>query len=82
MGVGSNKKTVKLGFNLKMINPDATTEMVSNKVYLQGIIYYQDDETAVIIYVDEAGKTANRIMTCIDIKTGKEKWKFKSSHRS
>jgi|GEM_PF-892220 len=53
---------------------DAKTELISNKIYLQGIIYYQDEDMAVIIYVDQAGKTASRIMTCVDLHSGKEKW--------
>ena len=59
---------------LDVFAPDAKTELVSDKIYLQGIIYYQDEDIAVIIYVDQAGKTANRIMTCVDLHSGNEKW--------
>lgn len=59
---------------LKVFKYPGETELVSDKIYLQGIIYYQDDDIAVIIYVDQAGKTANRLMTCVDLKSGKEKW--------
>ena len=59
---------------LKVFKYPGETELVSDKIYLQGIIYYQDDDIAVVIYVDQAGKTANRLMTCIDLKSGKEKW--------
>ncbi len=60
--------------HIKLVSKDAETETVSDKIYLQGIIYYQDDNIAVIIYVDQAGKTADRIMTCIDLSSGKDLW--------
>ena len=51
----------------------ATAEKMSNKIFLEGIIYHQDNDCAVIIHVSQIGKKADRIMTCID-NTGKEKW--------
>ncbi len=47
---------------------------VSENIYLEGIIYFNDNDCAVIIYLDQLGKKSNRIMTCIDLKTGDEKW--------
>jgi outer membrane protein assembly factor BamB len=47
---------------------------LSEKIYLEGIIYYQDDDCAIIIYLDKLGKKSDRTMACIDLKTGKEKW--------
>ena len=52
----------------------ATAEPTTDKVYLEGILYYHDEDCAIIIYLDQLGKKSNRIMTCVDIKTGKEKW--------
>ncbi len=45
-----------------------------DKVFLEGIIYYSDADCAIIIYLDKLGKKSDRIMTCVDLKTGKEKW--------
>ena len=44
------------------------------KIYLEGIMYYSDQDCAVIIYLDQLGKKSGRIMTCVDLKTGKEMW--------
>ena len=44
------------------------------KVYLEGIMYYSDNDCAIIIYLDKLGRVSDRIMTCIDLKTGKEMW--------
>jgi hypothetical protein len=51
----------------------ATGQKLSDKAYLEGIIYYQDHDCAIIIHVDQMGKVADRMMTCID-NNGKEKW--------
>jgi hypothetical protein len=51
----------------------ATCQKLSDKVYLEGIMYYQDNDCSIIIHVDQIGKVADRMMTCID-NTGKEKW--------
>jgi hypothetical protein len=47
---------------------------LTEKIYLEGIIYHQDEDCAIIIYLDKLGKKSDRIMTCVDIKTGKEMW--------
>jgi len=52
----------------------AKSELLSDKGYLEGIIYFQDSDYVVVIYLDQVGKVANRIMTCIDTKNGKEIW--------
>jgi hypothetical protein len=59
---------------LKVVMPDAKIEKIGDKTYLSGEMFYQDNDYAVFIYLDQAGKTANRIMTCLDAKTGKELW--------
>lgn len=59
---------------LKIVMPDANIEKIGDKTYLSGEMFYQDNDYVVFIYLDQAGKTANRIMTCIDAKTGKELW--------
>ena len=52
----------------------ATAEMVTpNRVYIEGIIFYQDSECCLIIHQDAAGKIADRMITCIGT-DGKEKW--------
>ncbi|NOS86695.1 MAG: hypothetical protein HOP31_16300 [Ignavibacteria bacterium] len=52
----------------------AASERVSGKSYIEGIIYFQDENNVFIVSVDKAGKKANRIFTCIDAVTGSEKW--------
>ena len=52
----------------------ATSEPISSKVYLEGIAYYKDEDCTLIISLDQLGKKSNRILTCIDAKTGNEKW--------
>lgn len=47
---------------------------LNEKIYLEGILYYTDNDCAIIIYLDKLGKVSDRIMTCVDLKTGKEKW--------
>jgi hypothetical protein len=59
---------------LKDIIPTAVIEKATDKTFLNGQIAYQDDDCVVIMYVDQAGKTANRLLTCFDSKTGKELW--------
>ncbi|MCX7878303.1 MAG: hypothetical protein N2510_06630 [Ignavibacteria bacterium] len=46
--------------------------------YIEGIVYHSDDDCAIIIHLDQIGKKANRMMTCVDSKTGKELWTVKS----
>jgi outer membrane protein assembly factor BamB len=52
----------------------AASEKVSDKSYIEGLIYFQDEDYVFIVSQDQAGKKANRIFTCIDAKTGSEKW--------
>lgn len=63
---------VKDDNNLKYYGLEA--RQLGEKVYLEGIIYHQDKDCAIIIYLDQLGKKSNRMMTCVDLKTGKEKW--------
>lgn len=51
-----------------------TSEKISDKNYIEGNIYSQDADYVFVVSLDQAGKKANRIFTCIDAKTGKEKW--------
>lgn len=44
------------------------------KVYLEGIMYYDDPDCAIIIHLDKLGKKSDRLMTCINLETGKEMW--------
>ena len=52
----------------------ATSQPLSDKVYLEGIAYHKDEDCTIIIYLDQLGRKSNRILTCVDVKTGKEKW--------
>ena len=45
----------------------------ANRVFIEGIILYQDDEAAVVLYQTQAGKKADRILTCVT-SAGKELW--------
>lgn len=45
-----------------------------DKVYLEGIMYHKDEDCAIIIHLDKLGKVSDRLITCIDLKTGKEMW--------
>jgi outer membrane protein assembly factor BamB len=47
--------------------------MAPGKAFLESELLYFDNEIAVVIHQDNVGKTANRMLTCVD-KTGKELW--------
>ena len=51
-----------------------TAKKLSEKVYLEGIMYHDDGDCAIIIHLDKLGKKSSRLITCVDLKTGKEKW--------
>lgn len=51
-----------------------TAERLTDKSFLEGIIYYQDNDCAIIIHLDQIGRKSNRMMTCVDLKTGRENW--------
>ena len=50
-----------------------TTQRMQDLVFLQGMIYHQDDEGAIIIHLNQTGRKADRIITCVD-HDGKIKW--------
>ena len=50
-----------------------STPLSQDKAYLEGIILDQDSNGAIVLHQDQAGKKANRMLTCIDA-SGKEKW--------
>ncbi len=50
---------------------------LADKVYLEGIMYHADEDCAIIIHLDKLGKVSDRMMTCVDLKTGKEMWTIK-----
>ncbi len=56
----------------------AKGKLLSNRIFLEGIIYHQDEECAIIIYLDQIGKKANRIMTCYELATGRALWTVKA----
>jgi len=47
---------------------------LGNKIFLEGIVYHEDTDCAIIIHLDKLGKKSERLMTCVDLETGKEKW--------
>lgn len=51
----------------------ASATLMTDKIFLRGIIYHQDNDGAVIVYVTQADKKADRVMSLID-RTGKVKW--------
>jgi hypothetical protein len=60
--------------SMKFFTGGLTAEPLTSKVFLEGIMYYQDKDCAIIIALDQLGKKSNRIMTCVDLQSGKEKW--------
>ncbi len=62
---------------LKQYN--AASEKVPGRNYIEGIIYYQDEKNIYIVSVDQAGKKANRIFTCVETASGEEKWSVKQN---
>jgi hypothetical protein len=44
-----------------------------DRVYIEGMIFYQDADGCLILHQDAAGQTADRLLTCVD-GSGKEKW--------
>lgn len=50
---------------------------LAEKIYLEGIIYHMDNESVIIVYLDQLGKKSNRFVACVDLKTGKELWTLK-----
>ncbi len=60
--------------SLEFFAGGAKGEPLGDRIYLEGIIYYQDEDCALIVHLDQLSKKSNRILTCIDMKSGKEKW--------
>jgi hypothetical protein len=58
---------------------DAKSEKVSDKNYIEGIIYAQDADYIFLVSLTQAGKKCDRIFTCVDAETGKEKWSIQQS---
>jgi len=48
------------------------------RVYIEGMIFYQDADCCLILHQDAAGQIADRLLTCVD-GGGKEKWTTSSS---
>src|SRR4030095_858794 len=60
--------------SLNFFSPGVTEELALEKVFLEGLIYYQDQDCAIIISPDHLGRESNRIVTCVDLKSDKIKW--------
>jgi hypothetical protein len=51
-----------------------TTERAApGSVYIEGVIFYQDADSCLVLHQDAAGQTADRLLTCVDA-GGNEKW--------
>ena len=58
---------------------DMTAELIApGKAFLESELLYFDDEIAVVIHQDNIGKTADRMLTCVN-KDGKELWTIPQS---
>lgn len=60
--------------NMLRMGYGATSRSLNETIYLEGIIYHQDKESVIIIHLDQVGKQANRILSCVDLESGKGKW--------
>lgn len=58
---------------------DASSVKVSDRSYIEGIIYAQDENSVFVISLTAAGKKSERIFTCIEAATGNEKWSVQQS---
>lgn len=67
------------GRNNMLKSYNASSEKISDKKYIEGIIYSQDNDFVFIVSLTQAGKKADRIFTCIDSETGQEKWSVQQS---
>ena len=52
---------------------DATAKLLNEKIYLESMILYKDDDAAIILHQDQIGKGAKRFITSVD-KNGSTKW--------
>ena len=62
--------------NLKTpaIWPNVAAEPAApGRVFIEGVIFHQDADSCLILHQDAAGKTADRLLTCLD-RNGREKW--------
>ena len=53
---------------------------IGSRVYLEGILYYQDADCAAIIHLDQVGKKANRMLTLVDLENKRELWTVKQDN--
>jgi hypothetical protein len=60
--------------NSLMSSAKATAEPATpNRVYIEGMIFYQDADGCLVLHQDAAGQIADRLLTRVD-GSGKEKW--------
>jgi hypothetical protein len=78
-GPKSRVKDSSLEFFLRdpkslMSSTKATAESVTpGRVYIEGMIFYQDADGCLVLHQDAAGQTAGRLLTCVN-GGGTEKW--------
>jgi len=57
-----------------MVSAKAIAESVTpGRVYIEGMIFYQDADGCLVLHQDSAGQTADRLLTCVN-GGGTEKW--------
>jgi hypothetical protein len=72
-GKSISESTLKDSSSVRFFYHSSVIALNPGKVYLEGIILYQDNESAVILHQTSAGKKADRILTCVT-SAGKELW--------
>jgi len=78
---GPRGRVMNSGIEFFLRNPDtlrnsakATAQPATpDRVYIEGVIFYQNAECCLILHQDAAGQTADRLLTCVDA-SGNEKW--------
>ncbi|RPI18632.1 MAG: hypothetical protein EHM58_04815 [Ignavibacteriae bacterium] len=58
---------------LKFFTKSTAQKLTPDKVYLEGLILYQDKDAVVILHQDQVGKNASRMLTCVGT-DGKLMW--------
>ncbi|MBI5402045.1 MAG: hypothetical protein HY959_01475 [Ignavibacteriae bacterium] len=51
---------------LKFFMKSTAKQLMPDKVFLEGVMLYQDDECCFIFYQDKVGSNAERLLSCID----------------
>lgn len=63
----NNPESMKFFYNATSV------PLTTNKIYLEGLILYQDADAVIIIHQSQIGKNADRMLTCVAA-DGREMW--------